>query len=126
MTLNEIITAYALMRSLSRGAAYLLRWSVASFAKHLGHEPTIADLCEDAVSQWLAGLQAAPATRAEHRTHLLTVWRYAAGQGLCRPPGDVRREKIPEPQREAWTLDEVGRLMAACDRLPEGGEYLRV
>ena len=100
-TLHEIADQYAMMRSLSRGSAYLLRWSVASYASHLGRIPTVADLAEHAVSRWLAGLQAAPATRAEHRTHLLTIWRYAARQGLCQPPGEVRREKIPEPQPEA-------------------------
>lgn len=125
-TLNKIADQHALIRSLSRGAAYLLRWSIASYAKHLGHEPTTADLREEPVSRWLAGLQAAPATRAEHRTHLLTIWRYAARQGLCQPPGEVRRERIPEPQPEAWTLDELGRLLAACDQMPEGGDYLRV
>lgn len=114
------------MRSLSRGAAYLLRWSVGSFGLYLGREPTTADLDETVVSKWLESLTAAPATRAEHRTHLLTVWRYAARQGLCQPPGEIRRERIPEPQPEAWTLDEVGRLLAACGQIPEGGDYLRV
>lgn len=126
MTLNEITHQYALMRSLSRGAAYLLRWSVASFARHLGHEATAADLTDTAVSEWLEGLVAAPATRAEHRTHLLSLWRFAARRGYCQPPGEVRRERPPEPQPEAWTPKEVGRLVAACDQLGPDGDYLRV
>jgi len=126
MTLDEIITEYALMRSLSRGAAYLLRWSAASYSKHQGHDPTEVDLTEAAVSGWLASLTSAPATRAEHRTHLLTIWRFAARRGLCQPPGEVRRERPPEPQPVAWTPGEVSRLLAACDQMGADGDYLRV
>lgn len=126
MTLDEITNQYALIRSLSRGAAYLLRWSCQSFAAYLGHEPTTENLTDGVVSAWLAGLTGAPATRAEHRTHILSIWRFAARRGYCEPPGEVRRERPPEPQPDAWTPEEVGRLLAACERLGPEGDYLRV
>jgi len=127
MKLIEIADQYVLIRNLSRGAAYLMRWSVRSFGRHVGRAPTAADLTDGAVSAWLASLAstAAPATRAEHRTHLLSLWRFAARQGYCQPPGDIRRERAPEPQPEAWTVEDVGRLLAACDRLGADGDYLR-
>ena len=70
MNLNEIAAQYSLVRSHSRGRAYLMRWSVRSFGQHLGHEPTAADLTDAAASSWLASLEpaTAPSTRAAHRT----------------------------------------------------------
>lgn len=128
MRLDEITDTYVLIRSLSRGAAYLLRWSVRSFGRYLGHDPTTADLTDSAVSAWLASLasKSAPATRAEHRTHILSVWRFAARRGYCLPPVDVRRERAPEPQPEAWTVAEVRRLLAVCDQMGPDGDYLRI
>ena len=119
MTLNEMCTQYSLLRAHSRGSAYLLRWSAGLFSTWLGHEARAGDLTDRSVSEWLASLTCAPSTRAEHRTHLLTVWRWAARRGYCSPPVEVRRERPPEPQPTAWTPDEVARLLAACDQMPD-------
>jgi len=126
MLLSEILDQYVLIRSLSRGASYLLRWSVQGFAGYLGHQATTQDLDDATVSGWLESLDLAPATRAAHRTHLLSLWRFAARRGHCRAPGEVRRERAPEPQPDAWTPEQVRRLIAACQILGRDGEYLRV
>lgn len=116
--LLDLADDYALARGLSRGGAYLVRWTVGRYAKHLGRPATTDDLTDHAVSGWLAAESGrmAPGTLAGHRTRLLCLWRLAARRGLVTGPGEVRRCRVPEPQPEAWTEGEVGRLLAACPR----------
>jgi hypothetical protein len=124
-TLLDLSAAYSLARGLSRGGAYLVRWSVGRYARHLGRPATVDDLTDGAVSGWLAAEcdRMAPGTLAGHRTRLLCLWRWAARRGLVVGPGDVRRCRVPEPCPEAWTADEVGRLLAACPQLGAAGPW---
>jgi integrase len=130
MNLAQLAEDYALVRGLSLGAAYLLRWTVQQFSRHLGRGPAVDDLTDRVVSAWLAALEsggAGPWTRNGHRTRLLCLWRFAARRGLCSGPGEVRREPAPDPQPVAWTPEQVGRLLDACGQMPaDEGQYLRV
>lgn len=125
--LLDLAADYALARGLSRGGAYLVRWSVSRYAAHLGRPATTDDLTDGAVSGWLAAESGrmAPGTLAGHRTRLLCLWRWAARRKLVEAPGEVRRCRVPEPQPEAWTADEVGLLLAACPLLGADGRYLQ-
>lgn len=125
-TLDQIVTDYALARPLSRGARYLMGRTAALYSAHLGRPATVADLTDDGVSAWIASHEecCSRSTLAGHRTRLLCLWRFAARRGHCVPPGDVRAARPPDPAPEAWTVDEVGRLLAACPRLGRDGEYL--
>lgn len=125
-TLDDIINDYARARPLSPGAVYLLRRTAILYTAHLGHLVTTDDLTDDAVSSWIAGQEGrtSQSTLAGHRTRLLCLWRFAAKRRWCLPPGDVRPARPPDPQPEAWTIDEVGRLLAACPRMGADGAYL--
>lgn len=81
-----------------------------------------AELDEATVSAWLRdyAATAAPATVKGKKSMLLAVWRAAADDGLCEDPvaRRVRRVRVPEQVIEAWTRDEVCRLLEACQSLP--------
>jgi integrase len=127
-TLDQIRADYQTVRPLSPGAAYLMRRTVALFAAWLGRGATADDLTDQIVSTWLESLESthAAGTRAGHRVRIMCLWRFAARRGYCQPPGEVRRERPPEPQPVAWTPGEVARLVAACDQMGADGDYLRV
>jgi integrase len=119
ISLLDLVSQYVTIRKLAPGSVYLLRRTATVYGEHLGRAATIVDLTDLAVSGWLAALEstAAPWTRTGHRTRILGLWRFAARRKLCEPPGEVRREPAPEPMPEAWTAEEVRRLVAACDWL---------
>jgi hypothetical protein len=49
------------------------------------------------------------------------VWQ--SGVGVVEA-WDVRRCRVPDPQPEAWTAEEVGRLLAACPLLGAAGPWM--
>jgi len=69
---------------------------------------------------WLQSLQAqgrSPATLAHHRRILQAVLNWGAEQGLC-PPVRLPRIKVPQPTPEAWTVEQVSRILQAASRWP--------
>jgi integrase len=117
--LAQIVQDYRTIRKLSPGAAYLLKRTAVLYGAYLGREAMASDLTDLSVSAWLEHLESicAPWTRAGHRTRILGLWRFAAKRLLCQPPGEVRRAPAPEPMPSAWSVDEVGRLVSACQWL---------
>jgi integrase len=81
---------------------------------------TVVDLDDVLISRWLESISGGYAgwTMNGHRTRLLCLWRYLARRHLVDPPGEVRRCPAPMPMPEAWTVEEVSRLVAATEQLP--------
>lgn len=81
-----------------------------------------ADLDEATVSAWLRDYAsaAAPATVKSKKGQFLALWRAAADDGLCEDPvaRRVRRVRVPEQVVDAWTREEVERLLETCRGLP--------
>jgi integrase len=117
MRLLDLLAEYVLERAISPGASYQLRRSITLF----GADRTTDDLQPHPVSEWLLSLENthAPRTRAGHRGNLLAVWRFAAERGLAALPTGVRRCPKPRPCPRAWTLEDMRRLLAACDHMPD-------
>jgi integrase len=63
---------------------------------------------------WLAARALKLETIKQVRTLLLTLWRFAVDRGLASEPPRVRRLKVPREQPDAWSLDEVNRIIAAA------------
>ena len=127
-SVDSIADQYRTIRPLSAGAAYLMRRTVTLFSEWLGRAATVEDFDDLTVSRWLESLETSHAawTRVGHRVRLMGLWRFAARRGLCGPPGEVRRAPAPEPMPEAWTLEQVARLLAACESLgEEESRYMR-
>jgi len=94
-----------------------------SWANGEGRVDTITDL---AVCRFLAHLAqsgASSATCNSKRSHLLALWRLAVERGYCER-GPVNVPRVPHRRRvpEAWTVDELARLLAAAKKeaLPIG------
>jgi len=69
---------------------------------------------------WLQSLQTrglSPATLAHHRRILQAVLNWGAEQGLC-PPIRLPRIKVPQPTPEAWTIEQVNRILQTASRWP--------
>jgi len=86
-----------------------------------GRDVRLARLSDEMLCRYLRHLSkngAAPATVNSHRAKLLALWRCAWRKRLVDElPRDV--PKLREPQRvpEAWTVDEVSRLVTHCREL---------
>lgn len=118
-TLRALVEQYRLTRHIRPATVAQLHYTVRSLEKHLGREPTTADLVDDTVNRWLA---AASETRLSlhtvrsKRRQLLTLWRAAVELGLARPPGRIRPVKAPPLVPTAWSREELGQLLDAAAR----------
>ena len=73
--------------------------------------------------RWL-GESRSPATVNKKRSSIMAIWRHAAEAGFCSPPLKVPKAREPLRTPNAWSIEQVGTIFAACDRLPgwwEGG-----
>ena len=81
-------------------------------------EVTIRELSDDLLERFLAkqieeGI--APATVNGYRSHLLAVWQFAwKKQAADVPPRDVGRFAVPKRLPQAWSQDELQRLLDAA------------
>lgn len=119
--LESALAEYLISHRLCVSSTWQLRHTVELFGRWLGRKPQITDLADGEVSRWLCSLEDAFSQRtvAGHRVNLLSLWRACAACGVCDPPCCVRREPKPAPMPIAWTLDELHRLLDAC-QCPSG------
>jgi integrase len=107
---------------LAAGSAEQLRIAIRRFSVWLGREAQLPDLAPDTLLAWMQALRAdglAPATINSRRLSLLAIWNDAAERGLIPPPPRrLPRLRVPDRTPEAFTLDEMRRLMEACRRVP--------
>lgn len=99
-------------------------------AEWCGQAPIPGGLGEDLLSDWLEAIEGlwSPRTVCNHRNNVLTVLRFASDEGACREPNArrVRRVRIPEPDPQAWSneqlasfFDAAGRLKGTCPSRPK-------
>src|SRR5688500_16384152 len=116
---------YCLERAVSDNTAYLLTLSCKMLERWHVAPLTVGQLCDDTVSRWVRDLDAmrrddgsrafSPRTVHGRRADLLCVWRYAYHRGDCdRIPCRVRGVKVPQHNPQAWTMDELAKILAAC------------
>lgn len=94
MTLDAFTEMYALQQDLADGSAAQLRWCVAAFTHHLGHEAELTDLTPDTINRWLQAMKTlgtSATTRASRRRMLLTLATAAARQHRLAP---IERELV--------------------------------
>ena len=89
-------------------------YAITSFARFLGHEPTLDDLTSEKVNSWLESLREKnkPATIKGKRTHLLVLWRFAFNEGFIEHlPRKIRKVRLPIADPIAWTHEEISKLV---------------
>lgn len=73
---------------------------------------------------WLLGKGFSSRSLIKYRTLLMTIWGYAHEQGEAGPLPRVRRIKVQRHQPDAWSLQELARIIDAAGKLP--GNFGRV
>jgi len=118
LLLTDLLNRYVSGRlGLGNNAAQQMAISVRLLDRHLGRPATLSDLSEELLVHWLRAMRQAgrsPATCNSKRGSLLTLWRYAARLRLCPPAPEVDRFVEPDRLPAVWSLEEVGRLLAAA------------
>ena len=90
--------------------------------RYIGRDATLDDLTDEFVCQFMASLLQrgrSPYTANRHRGVLLALWRFAWRKHLVNSePRDVEKARVPKRLPQAWTLDELARLLTACANEP--------
>ena len=119
-TLTEYCEAdYILFRDLKPNSIDNLRHTLRQFVKWLGRDPRLDELNDELLSRWVVHLQAtlAPKTAHGRRGDILGLWRDAFETdktGKIQMPKRIRRVRVPDPEPESWTAEEVAKLIAAA------------
>jgi integrase len=89
---------------------YLRIWS-----RWLGRPCEVADLTNDTIAAFLCwyGSRRSIYSMDSARNCLLALWRYACLRGLALEPPDLAPLSLPQYNPQAWTLEDLGRLLAA-------------
>lgn len=124
-TLREFFeTVYKPRRLLPRetGTHISYRAAINRLCDMAGCEVTLEQLSDDLVERLIVWMQQggwAAATRKRTRGELLAIWRYAWKKKWTETlPRDVEEVRVPLRVPEAWSTEEMGRLLAAaatCD-----------
>lgn len=124
-TLSEFFTDhYQPERPIRKSSARQFRLAISSLERWHGGPVPLRDLSDKLANLWLIAEEqkCSPATVKGKRTHVLCVWRYAAEEhGLCDPPRRVRKVIVPRQTPDAWTHEELARMVEAARQIP--GKY---
>lgn len=116
--LIEFAKLYISERTLSAKYAKGLLCTVQQLADHSLGALTTEGLNAQAINAFLYMLEAASPIRASNKKrHLRTLWTDAHAQGLAPPVGRLRKVKVARKIPRALTIEEVGRLIQAAERL---------
>lgn len=124
-TLRDFLkTVYVPSRlELGRDSVRQMEISIGRLEAWAGRTLTLADLDEDLLRQFLASYRAdhSPATTNSKRCQLLALWRCAWEEEYLESPpraGKIRRAKAEPNIVEAWSAEEVGRILDAAAQTP--------
>lgn len=118
--LFDFVSTYSLEREVSDGYVEQLRVAVRLLERFAARPIYVSDLSDDLLNQFLKSLQdngAASHTRRTRRGSLLALWREAAERGFCEPPLRVRRIKHAESIVQAYTIEDMRRLVSVAGEL---------
>lgn len=123
LTLTEYLDSiYVTSRDLGADSVYQLRRSCRVLAEWIGYDVPLVDVNELLLCRWLVAMQGkyAAATLRKMRGDVLGIVADAfdSGMGPEVRSRRVRKVKVPPPNPQAWTLEEVGRLVDAARGLP--------
>lgn len=121
MRLVEYVVVYATTHEIDVETARQYRMSAKKLEEWAGGHVYLHDLSELFVSAFLRDYSqlVKPGTVRSKRTQLMALWRSAADEYLCEPPTRrVRSVRVPWVSREAWTVEEVRKLVRAASWLP--------
>jgi integrase/transcriptional regulator with XRE-family HTH domain len=105
----------------SKETTRLINCAIRAFGRYLGRDAVLGDLNQDRVLDYLnyllEGDRMAPASIQTHRERLLALWRFAAKKRWLPDFPEVPSVRIPKRVPDAWTRDDMQRLMDAAGQL---------
>lgn len=117
MLLSDMLTdLYSPLRGIEPQTIRVYLFTLKSFGKFLGHDPTLDDLDELIVAKFLAHRLATRkiATAAKDRTQIRALWEFAARRKLIDRWPQIRPVRVPERVPVCWLTDELKRLLTAA------------
>ncbi len=120
-TLGDYARDYGLLHDCRPETLRQYRMAAELFERWAGGPVPLQELDTQSVSAWLRDYAATvrPYTVRSKKAQVLSLWRAAADEGLCEPPGRrIRSVRCARPVVQCWTLEEVEKLLAACRTLP--------
>lgn len=114
--IDFLMDVYAPLRAIDDRTIDLYRYTIRPFSEFLGRDATLDDLQEIVVARFLAKRvrDRAPATAAKDRAQLRAMWEFAARRRLVETWPQMPPVKVPERTPEAWTIEEMRRLLASA------------
>lgn len=101
---------------------------ITGLSMFLGCDAALHHLTDDRLGEykgWMAKKGYSPATINNHLRHLLALWNHAwKKRRVDELPRDVEFVRVPKYLPEAWSCEEMGRILAAARRAE--GEFLGV
>jgi len=113
MMLMDFVEHYALCRDLTAGYVEQLAICVKRLEQFAERKLAVADLDDALVNRWIRHVQCFQSrqTACDKRRGLLTLWKAAAEEGLCKPHGKIRLVKLPEKVVDGWSAAEASLLL---------------
>lgn len=118
--LDVVKDLYAPLKGISDRTVEIYGFTLRKYGEFLGRDPTVADLEELQIAQFLAHRlrTRSPGCAAKDRTQLRAIWQFCLERGLTAKWPQLRRIVVPERVPQAWQIDELQRLLDACGQEP--------
>lgn len=117
-TMRELLRTYFQFRpALKKSTRDDYTWEVDKFLRWAGVNVSCSELSDELLAAYLEHLlKIGPATSAKKsRSTLLALWRFAYRKRLCDSfPRDVPQIPTPRLAPQAWTPDQIYRILDAC------------
>lgn len=99
-----------------------MKFLIALLKRCFGRDILLQELSGSIVAAFVSwrSNEAGPGTVMRERGCILSIWRYAHDLGQAPPPCRVPKIRVPREQPDAWSLDEVRRIIDAASRLKAG------
>lgn len=119
LTVRQLIEIYRKYHpSLKRTTFYSYISELNKFEKWKGRPIKVTELSDDLLTDYLEHLvKTGPAATAKKAYNtLMALWRFAYRKRLCEnSPRDVPLIAVPKSIPQAWTPDQIYRILDACD-----------
>jgi integrase len=119
LSLRDLRAEYLIDHAIGSGAGEQLHFMLVSLERFLGRAADIPDFNDGLANRWIMWLARegyAIETIRSRRRMLLTLWRYAADEGLCQLPRKVRRV-VGQSLPIAWREDDLPLIVRECRKL---------
>lgn len=120
MDLSDLFDQYKTncLRGSSPNTTRLYHHTLRSFARFLGHCPTLADLTNENIENHMWAMVEAgcsPASANKNRSQLICLWSYANAEGMLPTRPTVKPLREPEIVPLGWLPTEIEALIRAAE-----------